>query len=245
MNTDQTVIYVAGSAQQAHLLRNLLAEHGIQAAVINEMLERGSGVDYVGWSTLARVVVHRRDAVEARRIAMEHDAKGAQLAQERESDAGTSEAAGTMPDAWPRCPECGEPRITRCPICRTTGIEFREADDEFVWGMGLDEVPEGKPSCGCGHSCGGETTHQAPAEPPPDGDDDDERQLVLMCPTCDEPFLPAFPRQCAWCDHEFPDGYESDEIVQPTPQADSRVAAIIVGLLILLALVVGYFMFVL
>ena len=155
--------------------------------------------------------------------------------------------ADQTPDAWPRCPRCSAPRITRCPICKTTGIDFPEADDEYVWGMGLDEVPEGKASCGCGHSCGAEAaTEQTALEPELESDgDDEEDRLVLMCPMCDEPFLPEFPRQCAWCDHEFPDGYEPDEIVHSTLQADSRVVISIIGLLILLALVVGYFMFVL
>ena len=62
MADQPTVIYVAGSLQQAHMLKNLLAEQGIEAVVTNETLEKGSGVDYVGWSTLARVVVDEADA---------------------------------------------------------------------------------------------------------------------------------------------------------------------------------------
>ena len=31
--------------------------------------------------------------------------------------------------AWPCCPSCGQPRITSCPYCRTSGFEFEEADD--------------------------------------------------------------------------------------------------------------------
>lgn len=30
---------------------------------------------------------------------------------------------------WPSCPSCGQPRITSCPYCRTSGFEFEAADD--------------------------------------------------------------------------------------------------------------------
>ncbi len=38
MSSTQRVIYIATNPQQAHLLRNLLAEHGIEAYVINDTL---------------------------------------------------------------------------------------------------------------------------------------------------------------------------------------------------------------
>jgi hypothetical protein len=248
MGFDQTVIYVAGSMQQAHMLRNLLAEHGIQAAVINDALERGSGVDYIGWNTAARVVVHPRDAIEARRIALEHDDQGAKMAEEQYP---CVEEAEAMPEDWPRCPECGAQRLTRCPVCKTTGTEFAEADSEYIWGMGLAEAPDETPSCGNGSCGGGSCGGGAPAnevesavqEKMGDEEDDDHR-LILVCPTCDEPFEPEFPRTCAWCDHEFPDGYEPENTIIPPAQCDTRVTVIVVGLLVLLTLVIGYFMFV-
>ena len=45
MEDHPTVIYVAGSVQQAYMLKNLLAEQGIRATVTNETLEKGSGKD--------------------------------------------------------------------------------------------------------------------------------------------------------------------------------------------------------
>ena len=30
-------------------------------------------------------------------------------------------------DAWPNCPECGQPRHTNCPFCQTAGHEFPPA----------------------------------------------------------------------------------------------------------------------
>ncbi len=250
MEDRPTVIYVAGSVQQAYMLKNLLAEQGIEAIVTNETLEKGSGVDYVGWATLARVVVDEADAPLARAIALEHDRQGAEMAQEQQPSDDALVQAEAVPESWPRCPECGAPRVTRCPICKTTGTEFPLADDQYVWGMGLDELPDGKHSCSCGgHTCGPQAPADQEEEPagssaePPD-DEHSPEHLVLMCPTCSEPFVPEFPRRCTWCDHEFDEGFEPEEIVQPLPQADSRVVAIVVGLLILAAVIVAYFWFV-
>lgn len=145
------------------------------------------------------------------------------------------------PPAWPRCPDCGKPRTTRCPVCGTTGVDFAEADAEYIWGMGLSEQPQG--SCGCSTqgSCdsaacdaSGEATG---GSPPNEGDD----TLVLMCPTCDEPFVPTYPNRCVWCGHAFDDGYEVDVAEQPTEEAAGRVILLSVGLAVLLALVAFYF----
>ena len=62
MADKSTVIYAGRTMQDAHLLRNLLADEGIQALVINDLLQGGSGVDIVGWPTAARVVVAEQDA---------------------------------------------------------------------------------------------------------------------------------------------------------------------------------------
>ena len=57
------VIYAARTMQEAHLLKDALIEAGIGATVINDLLQGGSGVDVVGWSTLSRVVVPEEDAL--------------------------------------------------------------------------------------------------------------------------------------------------------------------------------------
>jgi hypothetical protein len=64
---------------------------------------------------------------------------------------------------------------------------------------------------------------------------------VLMCPTCDEPFLPAYPRRCAWCGYDFQEGYEVDVVGQPPEQLGARVILLLLGMALLLALVLGYF----
>jgi hypothetical protein len=68
-----TTVYSAGSAQEAHFLKNLLIESGIQAMVSNEVLHRGLGVELVGLHTAAQVVVSAKDAEVARRLALEFD----------------------------------------------------------------------------------------------------------------------------------------------------------------------------
>jgi hypothetical protein len=250
MEDQPTVIYVAGSLEQAHMLKNLLADEGIRAVITNETLSKGTGVDYVGWQTLPRVMVDAKDAAAARQIALKHDRRAVEMAGGESPDDSTAVEGHLVPEAWPRCPGCGSPRITYCPVCKTTGIDFPETDDEYVWGMGLDEPAEERTSS-CG-SCGACGRHG----PPTDGGVDDESvdeataddetaspRLVLTCPTCSEPFVPEFPRRCAWCGHEFDEGYEPDDIVEPLPQSNGRVVAVAVGLLLLLVAVGIYFAF--
>jgi hypothetical protein len=242
---DLVEIYRAGSVQQAHLLKNLLADRDIDAVVGNTVLEGGAGVDVVGWNTLARVSVAESDAELARRIAMEFErtvSDNPELADEIDETVATDEE-----DDWPRCPGCGEPRLTRCPICETTGTEFPVADPRFVAGTVVEDDAEPTSTCGCGsggcsshghgetHSPGeGETDAPAEAEP-------EEPPRTLVCTTCDEPFEPQYPRRCAWCGHEFDDGYDvpdESEMLEPIP---ARAIAVIVGLLALGAALVVYF----
>lgn len=36
------------------------------------------------------------------------------------------------------------------------------------------------------------------------------RPTSVICPTCDEPFVPEFYRFCPWCEHDFGEGHEPD-----------------------------------
>ncbi len=256
MKKGLVVIYAAANLPEAHLLKTRLEEHGIRATVTNETLSAGAGSEVVGWATLPRVMVERQYAIAARRIAMEYDRSGA---QQVESQLPLPECEEEMARPWPRCPECGAPRITSCPICKSTGTFFPESDPEYIWGIGLntvhdDETSAAAKSCGGTCSCGkppeakeGEVlpTPGAESDPVPTDQkelDHEEDQLVLMCPMCDEPFLPAFPKTCAWCGHEFEDGVDiPNPEYFPPEEIGPRVAAISLGIFALLGGVVFYF----
>ena len=228
MEGSQKVVYAAQNVQQAYLLKNTLEEMGISAVVANASPEGGSGVDYVGWNTLPRVVVDELDYQNARRIAMDFDRAGTAAAEEqaqteRQSQDGQEQEAGETLHEWPCCTECRAPRVTHCPVCQTTGSDFPEADPEFVWGMGLNEIQESEER---------------------EAHEDEDEKLVLMCPTCDEPFLPEFPNRCAMCGHRFEDGVEVELQSAPPEQHDTRVIALMIGMGVLLVALVGYFMWV-
>lgn len=145
---------------------------------------------------------------------------------------------------WPRCPACNERRTTRCPVCATAGADFAEADSEYDWGLGVGEIPESG-SCGCASGCcsGKSSRADEDCSVPDDATSDDitTTRPVLMCPTCDEPFVPEYPRRCVWCGHEFEDGYEVDVVAQPPEESMGRVIAVMIGMAVLLALMAFYF----
>lgn len=240
MSEEPTVIYTARTMQEAHLLKNRLAEERIKAVVLNEALEGGSGVDAVGWTTAARVAVAQSDARRARRIAMEFERAGSSAPGEADN-----EATAMLVDDWPRCPECGEMRLTRCPVCHTAGTDFAPADMEFT----LISGPQGGAAAACtGCAPGGCAATDVPADA--DAEMIDHRQedespvLLLMCHTCDEPFRPEHLRVCEWCGHEFPDGFETEMPSDPVEEIEPRVIAVAVGLLVLLLLIAVYFILV-
>ncbi|MGD9127382.1 MAG: hypothetical protein PVH19_08385 [Planctomycetia bacterium] len=251
--TRQIVIYAAADLQQAHLLKNELERHDIRAWVTNETLSRGFSVECPTWGTLPRVIVEEKDAAAARQIALAHDRDGAQQIENQLPDPAHFEHD---PQVWPRCPECGAPRPTRCPICKTTGTDFPETDPDFAWGMGLEEVahessPEAQASCS-GGSCGpGGCSAPRPGEVPlpeeagspvDEGEEEDhERPFILRCNMCDEPFSPEFPNLCPWCDYEFEDGYDVDPSHHlPERDSSARIFLLLFGLLAISLLVLWF-----
>ena len=138
----------------------------------------------------------------AREIALEFDEQSASPADERPSDQEQTWAA--EPPVWPKCPQCGAPRTTQCPVCETTGSEFPAAD---------------------GDSSG---------------------VLRLLCSTCDEPFIPQYPRHCEWCGHEFADGYSvgpSGDFAAGELSVNARVVMLLLGVLALLGMVAGWLIY--
>jgi len=218
------------------------------------VLEGGAGVDVIGWSTLARVAVAASDADAARQMALEFDRRAAAASRESRGEAPDEEPPRGMilpPDErkmWPVCPGCGARRATRCPICGTAGTDFAQADPDFLGTPGVGDDAKAM-SCGCGSggcSSGGSATAESEAgcgtgcgpeqegaeagqlasEPPP---------WMLICSTCDEPFVPEHARRCAPCGHEFAEGYEihAETREEISPQA-------IVVILGLVALTIGF-----
>jgi hypothetical protein len=233
MSDEQTVIYAARTLQDAFLLRNRLTEEGIRCTVINNELQSGLRVD-ISWATLARVVVAGEDAELAQRIALDFEHKLAAAAQEPSMESPETAPAGLPPENWPLCPQCKRPRTTSCPICGTAGTTFTAAEadpvDADITERG-DEPPE---ASGCPGSCSCLGTDKHPvSQSPPKQDSKVIRGqlLMLLCPTCDEPFAPEYLRRCEWCNHEFGDGIEP-----PQTARDDQINNRIVIVIILLAL---------
>jgi hypothetical protein len=224
MSDRHRAIYIAANAEQAHILRNLLAEAGIASFVTNDTL-----VDPAGWAvraaggpgfvpTLPTIVVHEDDAEEARKLLLEAEdaVEGGAMAIELTQ---LVDATGEEPH-WPLCPHCSKPRLATCPVCQTSGTDFAEA---FLPEVEVEQE---------------------------DSADSSNRRLVV-CPTCDEVFAPKYPARCEWCGHRFGDGQEHRPIqsLVPTPevfqQLNGRAALLMIAMAALAALILGWFYYVL
>ena len=242
-----TTVYSASSLQQAHFLKNLLIESGIHAMVSNELLHKGSGVDLVGLPTAVKVVVAAKDAETARRLALEFDRRTVESTEpEALTGLKPDESVIEVAAPWPHCPQCDTRRTTRCPICPAFGTDFEEIDPEFAGTLGLpDDTSSATDGCGSDCSCGKDPQSAAPqaveaevAEP--SSPETGPPRTVLMCSTCDEPFVPEFPRRCEWCGHVFADGYDVEDHVQ-RESIPVQAMIVILGLLALLLLACAYF----
>ena len=199
MSGQPTVIYHAANVQQAHLLKGLLEERGIAAWVVNDSIQLAGGELPLGWTAAAQVVVGENDALDARQFAEEFDAKTA-----HEPTPDPTEAASKHADweDWPTCPECGQRRSLRCPICGASGTQFALAD--------IQETPSGP-------------------------------RVLLMCDDCDDHFLPQMFRRCHHCGYDYGEGYEVESAASPIDVSNRRVWLIVAGLVIGIALLLGYF----
>jgi hypothetical protein len=257
MTQELLTIYRAKNLQEAQLLCNILEDEGIRANIANSVLQNGSGVDIVGWPTLAQVTVAEEDAVRARDIALEFDrevsgrgGKGSGIGTNFEQD--TFE--GEVVDVWPCCPQCGKRRLTRCTFCGTSGSDFPPADANTGDLLGLPTASaEAFSGCSCGP--GGCGKHEAETAEDVSAAEEEEvahtadepaesaSSTLLLCPTCDEPFHPEYLRRCEWCGHEFPDGVEipvaQEKVQEPF---NGRIAYVIYALVILAIGTIAYLM---
>jgi len=286
MSEQRIVIFEAPTIDAAYRLRRILKREGIVAEVLAGF---GPGSeDAEGLPIAARVTVDPQDARRARHFVRVFEAaeRGKAIAHATHThaeQAGAAEAASEdIPPGWPRCPECGTPRLTWCPICQTAGTRFEPADD--VPPELFDELAAEASAARCRWSGCGRGAH---AQPDADtqsprtqaggqgagGDAETLRQQteaesrkprteagttaepagaagalkMVLCPTCDEPFVPQFARHCEWCGHEYADGID---FTPPPPDEDQeqlgpRAVAVIVALLALGALLVGYLVYLL
>jgi hypothetical protein len=218
----QRAIYIAANSQQAHLLRNLLADAGIEAFVSNDTLNsvhfepmdwliRAAGAP--GFApTAPKLVVHEEDAEEAREIVLAAETQlleGGSSPELVQLETETGEE-----QAWPLCPHCARARLATCPVCETSGTNFAPAF--------LPDEEEG----------------QEPSN---------SRHAQVLCNICDEPFVPRFPARCEWCGHRFADGYETKTpeplVTHPVvlEELGGRAGIVIAAMAALTAGILGWF----
>ncbi len=248
MPEEQTVIYTARTAQDAHLLKHLLDQHQIKAVVLGDAID-GLASTALGWAASPQVAVTAEDAERARQMAVEFDQElaasaAAPVAADPQpvAEGPALEPPAGVPGDWPTCPGCGERRSTRCAVCGTAGTDFQPADMGFTWIPGLEDAAAAAPSCGCGPG-GCTPAGQMTGLPTADESQAEQPARLLMCPTCDEPFTPEYPRMCEWCGHDFGEGHEVELPGPPEEEINSRVIAVIVGLVVLAVAMVVYLMF--
>lgn len=233
------VIYAARNLPEAFHLRQLLADEGIRAEVINAGFEGGSG-GMLGWPTSPRVVVDEADVPRAREIAVEFDRRNIAAAFQP-SEEGDLRASGyNVLTAWPRCPQCERQRITRCTICGTAGSHFPYAEQHNP----EPEVDVFNPaSAATGMACGPNGCGCAPKDAPPDeaAMEAESTEGMVVCTTCDEPFRPVYAQRCEWCGYEFADGYPVDRELTHAEPINGRVIVVVSALILLAVAAVVYF----
>lgn len=239
------VVYTAATEPVAYQLKNLLAEAGIDATVTETGISGVTATSGADWA--AEIVVRQEDAETARRIAREFDARTSRPLEAPQETPVEGRPPAEAGGAWPQCPQCGALRVTRCPACGTTGTHFAQADPEFAGPVVVDQ--DARPiACSCkGGGCSpqsvsgvdgadeagpGEVKPPARSEPAP---------AMLVCPECDEPFVPEYARRCPSCDHRFHDGYDVESEHAARDRMGARTIAVILGLVGLLIAVFAYF----
>lgn len=221
---DLTVVYAAADAQEAHLLKGLLAERDIEAVVLNESLQGAAGGLPVGHPVSPRVAVLGADEPKAMQVV---------TAFQRQREIGPPQVDDIFPhdDAeqegeWPGCPSCGKRRQTICPTCGIAGTDFPHADYQVA-----DWMPEQTieaEGCGCGPGGGCATGGVAEDS---SGSDGESPTTLLKCETCDDIFEPRYYRNCPWCGHDFGEGISAASPAAEEPlNARTKLVLAVVGL---------------
>lgn len=138
MSEKTEVIFVARMPTQAHLLKNLLEQCGIEATVTGDVLQGVQGAVPMGTPTAARVLVAAEHVEAARRLVNEFERRDREAASVGSDEWAANGAVTSAIDVAPHCPECNAPRAAVCPYCKTQSAEFPQAEPDPV----LDEAAE-------------------------------------------------------------------------------------------------------
>jgi hypothetical protein len=205
---------------EAQRLKELLAEAGIAGVLVDADLQEAPGSDVWGLVAPIQVAVDEPYAEAARWIAMGFDslvaAQAARGAQQRAAAEAEARRKEAEREERAAFEPAGPASWPRCPGCQTPRLSRCPACQTRASEFSPAEMPAGTEA----------------AEP------------LVLCPECDEPFVPEYARRCHECGHEFPDGF--DPSGGPPPDTFNwRVLVTIVALVAVVAVVIAYFAYLL
>ncbi len=211
---NQVKIYTTADSAQATALVNLLADQGISALVVNEDLQSGSS-ELLGPRAMPRIVVREADEQAAREIAQQFDHQVVEQSMQEAHPVEGDFDEGNTPTTVEAWPLCLSCREPRHTTCPVCGT----AGSEFPYA-------------------------DAEYSPPITEEGESGLRMHLICPTCDEPFVPLFLRRCQWCSHDFGEGLETDvpaDSAVSEIEINRRVLVVGVGLLVVVVALAVYF----
>lgn len=239
-----SVVFGHTSLQVAHMMRNLLDHHQIESKV----LETGVRAhEFVGLFEVFHVVVPNDREAQAGEVVDEFllrrlaERTGTPTPVEQQGETiDAEEFDSDILIAWPRCPQCGQPRETSCPKCAHIGHHLPQAETP----VDADDLAAiRKEPTIVELNTGMDATRAEPQDdsllrPQPQ----DDLHWVL-CPICDWLFQPRYYRRCAWCSHNFGDGLD---VQQPPANFEQepvnlRMLLLAGGLLVLMLAMLIYF----
>jgi len=75
-------------------------------------------------------------------------------------------------------------------------------------------------------------------------DEQGREPLAVICPSCDEPWVPEFFRRCEWCSHDFGSGIDRDP-AHPVPASEEflnpRAALVMWSIFLITLALLAYF----